>query len=495
MPSTSRSHSNDATWRPYPLRRTVMSMTPKRRWSGRPSRTSVASRIIPAQVPNTGSRRRGRPPAARRAPRTRGAATGSSTRRPGRTSPSSPSRSAGPAHRTRRRPERRPGPRRARGRRPAGRGRRWSPDRHPGRATLARSTSPGRPGGPRARRSPGPAWRRRGRWLTLATSSASSKWVVASTMARARAGRVGALEDPRAHEDGLGPELHHQGGVGRGGDAAGAEQRHRQAAGVGDLLDQADRCGQLLGPAVLLGRIGLGDAGGCRPGWSGGGGRPRRCCRCRPRPWSGSWPPPRRSAGAPRPGWWPRTRTGTAKRPLVDVVGLVGRGEHLALVDVVDAQRGSRIWASAKWPMRALAMTGMVTAAWMPSIRAGSLIRATPPSRRMSDGTRSRAMTATAPASSAIRAWSASTTSMITPPRSMSARPRLTVNVPVGRPLAVDADSVGASAMAPIVPPWPRGHVRAVAGGTSGGEARPVGTVSRRRRPRAWRWTPRRCRT
>src|SRR5664280_1602491 len=60
---------------------------------------------------------------------------------------------------------------------------------------------------------------------------------------------------------------------------------------------------------------------------------------------------------------------------------------------------------------------------------AGSLMRATPPSRRMSAGTRSRAMTATAPASSATLACPASTTSMITPPRSISARPRLTVPV------------------------------------------------------------------
>ena len=90
-----------------------------------------------------------------------------------------------------------------------------------------------------------------------------------------------------------------------------------------------------------------------------------------------------------------------------------------------------RTWASAKCPMRALAMTGMVTAAWIPSISSGSLMRATPPSRRMSAGTRSRAMTATAPASSATLACSALTTSMITPPRSMSASPRFTVNVPV----------------------------------------------------------------
>ena len=79
--------------------------------------------------------------------------------------------------------------------------------------------------------------------------------------------------------------------------------------------------------------------------------------------------------------------------------------------------------------MRALAITGIVTAAWISSIIEGSLMRATPPSRRMSAGTRSRAMTATAPASSAIRASAGVTTSMITPPFSISASPRLTRNV------------------------------------------------------------------
>ena len=42
----------------------------------------------------------------------------------------------------------------------------------------------------------------------------------------------------------------------------------------------------------------------------------------------------------------------------------------------------------------------------MPSIMSGSLIRDTPPCARMSAGTRSSAMTATAPASSAILACS-----------------------------------------------------------------------------------------
>ncbi len=83
--------------------------------------------------------------------------------------------------------------------------------------------------------------------------------------------------------------------------------------------------------------------------------------------------------------------------------------------------------------MRALAITGIVTAAWIPLIIAGSDIRATPPSRRMSDGTRSSAMTAEAPASSAIFACSASTTSMITPPSSIRASPTFTANVASSR--------------------------------------------------------------
>src|SRR4051812_22599508 len=79
--------------------------------------------------------------------------------------------------------------------------------------------------------------------------------------------------------------------------------------------------------------------------------------------------------------------------------------------------------------MRALAMTGIVTASWMPLIIAGSDIRATPPSRRMSAGTRSSAITATAPASSAIFASLGGTTSMITPPFSISAKPVFSRNV------------------------------------------------------------------
>src|SRR6476646_788539 len=80
--------------------------------------------------------------------------------------------------------------------------------------------------------------------------------------------------------------------------------------------------------------------------------------------------------------------------------------------------------------MRHFAMTGMVTASWISLIFSGADMRATPPSRRMSAGTRSSAITAHAPASSAILACSALTTSMITPPFSISARPPLTRMVP-----------------------------------------------------------------
>ncbi len=79
--------------------------------------------------------------------------------------------------------------------------------------------------------------------------------------------------------------------------------------------------------------------------------------------------------------------------------------------------------------MRAFAITGIVTTSWISLITRGLAILATPPAARMSAGTRSSAITATAPDSSAIRACSAVVTSMITPPFSISARPRLTLNV------------------------------------------------------------------
>src|SRR4051794_2422909 len=97
--------------------------------------------------------------------------------------------------------------------------------------------------------------------------------------------------------------------------------------------------------------------------------------------------------------------------------------------------------------MRAFAITGIETASMMPRIMSGSLIRAMPPWARMSAGTRSSAITATAPASSAILACSGVTTSMMTPPLSCSAMPRLTRSVPV---MGVD----GVPSWVTVLPRW-----------------------------------------
>src|SRR5215469_6121955 len=75
--------------------------------------------------------------------------------------------------------------------------------------------------------------------------------------------------------------------------------------------------------------------------------------------------------------------------------------------------------------MRHLAITGMETAAIISRIFLGEAMRATPPSARICAGTRSSAMTETAPAFSAISACAASVTSIMTPPFSISARPVL----------------------------------------------------------------------
>src|SRR5579862_889322 len=73
--------------------------------------------------------------------------------------------------------------------------------------------------------------------------------------------------------------------------------------------------------------------------------------------------------------------------------------------------------------MRHLAMTGMETAAMISRIFFGDAMRATPPSARICAGTRSSAITETAPAFSAMTACSAFVTSIITPPFNISARP------------------------------------------------------------------------
>src|ERR1017187_2925192 len=73
--------------------------------------------------------------------------------------------------------------------------------------------------------------------------------------------------------------------------------------------------------------------------------------------------------------------------------------------------------------MRHFAMTGISTTAMISRITFGEAMRATPPSARICAGTRSSAITAAAPAVSAISACFAVVTSMITPPFSISGRP------------------------------------------------------------------------
>src|ERR1043165_4671030 len=73
--------------------------------------------------------------------------------------------------------------------------------------------------------------------------------------------------------------------------------------------------------------------------------------------------------------------------------------------------------------MRHFAITGIETAAIISRIFLGEAILATPPSARICAGTRSRAMTEVAPDFSAISACTASVTSIMTPPFSISARP------------------------------------------------------------------------
>jgi hypothetical protein len=61
-------------------------------------------------------------------------------------------------------------------------------------------------------------------------------------------------------------------------------------------------------------------------------------------------------------------------------------------------------------------------------IRLGLAMRATPPWARIIAGTRSSAMTAVAPARSAMMACSVLITSMMTPPLSISAKPSFSRN-------------------------------------------------------------------
>ena len=285
-------------------------------------------------------RHAGRPAARRRARTARSTRAASRwwwTRRPGRRArrPRRARRACGPRAGWRRRQRARAGAGR---RRPAGRGRRPSGRAPGGSSGRPGTTSPARPAWSRARRSRGPG---------IAGAEAPGHLGEDVRVGVVGGGlddglgpprRVVALEDAGADEHGLGTELHGERGVGRGGEAAGAEQRYRQAAGLGQLLHEADGRLQPLGPLVDLGRVGLGDpadVAGDRAEVAdrlddvAGAGLALRADHGR-----ALGDAPQRLAevrGA--------AHEGHGEAPLVDVVGLVGRGEHLALVDVVDAER------------------------------------------------------------------------------------------------------------------------------------------------------------
>ena len=114
-------------------------------------------------------------------------------------------------------------------------------------------------------------------------------------------------------------------------------KRHRQTAGHGNLLDQTDRSGKVLGPSVELSRISLGQP----PDVTQDGtevtyrlhdvartGLPLGADHRRP---FGDAAQGLTQVGGP-------THEGDLVTPLVDVMSLVGGSEHFTLVDVVDPQ-------------------------------------------------------------------------------------------------------------------------------------------------------------
>src|SRR4051812_17716386 len=150
--------------------------------------------------------------------------------------------------------------------------------------------------------------------------------------------RVVGLEDARADEDGLGAELHDERRVGRGRDAAGAEERDRQLAVAGDLAHEVVRGLQRLGGPEQLGLVErrqaadlAGDRAQVADRLDDVAGA-RLALRADHRRALGD--APQRLAEVRR-----AAHERDAERPLVDVVGLVGRREDLGLVDVVDLER------------------------------------------------------------------------------------------------------------------------------------------------------------
>mmetsp|Transcript_34965 Transcript_34965/g.109908 ORF Transcript_34965/g.109908 Transcript_34965/m.109908 type:complete len:329 (-) Transcript_34965:79-1065(-) len=150
-------------------------------------------------------------------------------------------------------------------------------------------------------------------------------------------GRVARLEDAGAHEDTVHAELHHEGGVGRGGHAAGGEVHHRELAGTGDLADEVIRGLDLLGKheeLVIVHGLHLADlavhSAGVAHGLDDVAGAGL-------------------ALGAEHGGTLgdaaerlaevaAAADEGNLELVLVNVVLLVGHGEHLGLIDIVDLE-------------------------------------------------------------------------------------------------------------------------------------------------------------
>ena len=264
---------------------------------------------------------------------------------------------------------------------------------------------------------------------TSARIFGSPKCVVASTIARARCAGFARLEDPRADEHAVGAELHAERGVGGRCDPAGREGHDGQPPVLGDPAHELVRRPQLLRRGVQLlvaqrlqpadlaeDRAHVGDRVDdvARAGLAlradhrrALGDAPQRLAEVR------------RAADE-------RDREGL----LVDVVLRRRRASapRTRRCSRPRAPRGSaprRSGRSGTSPSRGSSPP--------PGSRGSSADRTCGRRRRRGGCRPARARAPsprTAPASSAIRACSASTTSMITPPLSISARPLFTRSVP-----------------------------------------------------------------
>ncbi len=198
--------------------------------------------------------------------------------------------------------------------------------------------------------------------------------------------------------------VHHQRGVGGRRDAAGREVDDRQPAAVRRLVDEPPRRTVFAGPfvALLVGDpVELADGALDVPLVRDGlvhVARARLALRANHR----------RALVDAAERLGEVARAADERRgelALVDVVVVVRRGEHLAS-SIMSTPMDSRICASVWWPMRAFPITGMETASIISVTSRGRPSGRPRPACGCRPG-RLQGMTATAPASSAIRACSA----------------------------------------------------------------------------------------